>query len=304
MIMLKKYYGIDVGNGYVKYNKGKFASRVDVGTIEETFGEVHSVTFRGIDYIVGSTNGASVLTEDKYFTDNYLLLLLTGIALTDSNTSGSIEASVTVGVPATQYKKARREAIKEHLIGTHEEIIVDGKKYDIFIKDVEVGMEGSLVFKTNNSNKILVIDIGAGTVNVVLWEGKRKKFEDTINKSFYSLLTEMSGILKKKYDFYVEAEKVEQYVGADVVKIKGKDVEVPELKMLLENFIEACAGTIQRNTKLEWDSVDSIEIMGGGAEKTFAVFKEKHFPHAHLVEDSQFINQEVYEMISKIKFGK
>lgn len=302
--MVKRYYGIDVGNGYTKYNGGKFASRIDVGTMEEPFGEVHSVTFRGINYIIGSTNGASILTEDKYFTDNYLMLLLTGIALSNGNTSGHIEASVTIGVPATQYKKTKREAIKEHLRGTHEEIIVDGRKFEIFIKEVEVGMEGSLVFKTNSSAKTLVVDIGAGTVNVVLWEGKRKKFEDTINKSFYSLLTEMSGILKKNYDFYVEAEKVEGYIGADVIKIKGELREVPELNMLLTNFVEACAGTIQRNTKFEWESVDSIEIMGGGAECTFPIFKDKHFKHANLVEDSQFINQQVYELIAKIKFGR
>lgn len=302
--MLKKHYGIDVGNGYTKYNKGKFASRVDIGRLEEPFGEVHSVVFRGINHIVGSTNGASILTEDKYFTDNYLLLLLTGIALSEGNTSGSIEASVTVGVPATQYNKEKREAIKEHLTGIHEEIIVDGRKFEIYIKEVEVGMEGSLVFKTNSTKKILVIDIGAGTVNAVLWEGKRKKFEDTINKSFYALLTEMSGILKKNYEFNVEAEKVEAYVGADVIKIKGKDIKVPEINMLLNNFVEACAGTIQRNTKLEWESVDSIEIMGGGAECTFQLFKDKHFPHANLVEDSQFINQQVYELISKVKFGR
>lgn len=301
--MLKRYFGIDVGNGYTKYNRGKFASRVDIGTLEEPFGEVHSVVFRGINYIVGSTNGASILTEDKYFTDNYLMLLLTGIALSEGNTSGSIEASVTIGVPATQYKKEKREAIKEHLKGVHETIIVDGRKFEIFIKDIEVGMEGSLVFKTNATGKTLVIDIGAGTVNAVLWEGKRKKFEDTINKSFYALLTEMSGILKKKYDFNVEAEKVEGYVGAKSIKIKGSMKEVPELQMLLSNFVESCAGTIQRNTKFEWESVDSIEIMGGGAECTFKLFKDKYFKHANLVEDGQFINQQVYELISKIKFG-
>lgn len=300
--MLKRYFGIDVGNGYTKYNRGKFASRVDIGTLEEPFGEVHSVVFRGINYIVGSTNGASILTEDKYFTDNYLMLLLTGIALSEGNTSGSIEASVTIGVPATQYKKEKREAIKEHLKGVHETIIVDGRKFEIFIKDIEVGMEGSLVFKTNAIGKTLVIDIGAGTVNAVLWEGKRKKFEDTINKSFYALLTEMSGVLKKKYDFNVEAEKVEGYVGAKAIKIKGSMKEVPELQMLLSNFVESCAGTIQRNTKFEWESVDSIEIMGGGAECTFKLFK-KYFKHANLVEDGQFINQQVYELISKIKFG-
>ena len=301
--MLKRYFGIDVGNGYTKYNRGKFASRVDIGTLEEPFGEVHSVVFRGINYIVGSTNGASILTEDKYFTDNYLMLLLTGIALSEGNTSGSIEASVTIGVPATQYKKEKRDAIKEHLKGVHETIIVDGRKFEIFIKDIEVGMEGSLVFKTNATGKTLVIDIGAGTVNAVLWEGKRKKFEDTINKSFYALLTEMSGILKKKYDFNVEAEKVEGYVGAKSIKIKGSMKEVPELQMLLSNFVESCAGTIQRNTKFEWESVDSIEIMGGGAECTFKLFKDKYFKHANLVEDGQFINQQVYELISKIKFG-
>lgn len=302
--MLKKCYGIDVGNGYTKYNFGRFASRVDVGVLEEPFGEVHAVKFRGIDYIVGSTNGASILSENKYFTNNYLMLLLTGIALSNGNTSGVIEAYVTVGVPATQYNKAKRESIKEHLIGIHEAIIVDGKKYEIYIKDVEVGMEGSLVFKTNSSEKILVIDIGAGTVNAVLWEGKKKKFEDTINKSFYSVLTEISGILKKKYQFNVEAEKVEQYIDTDIIKIKGEDTKIPEIKMILNNFVESCAGTIQRNPKFEWDSVESIEIMGGGAECTYQLFKDKHFPHANLVEESQYINQQVYELISKIKFGR
>ena len=300
-MMLRKALGVDVGNGYTKYKGGKFASKVDVGTLEEPHGEVHAVTFRGMDYIVGSTNGAKVIEEDKYFSENYLILLLTGIALSCKDAE-EIDAYVTVGVPANQYNKAFREKIKQHLKGINENIIVDGVKYTIYLDEVEVGMEGCVVFKTNDTETVLGIDVGAGTINAVLWKNKRRVYDYTFDKSFKSLHIEMSDVLKKKYSFRQEPEKMEQYVGAEYVKIKGLSTEVPELKKLLENFIATCSGTIQRNEKLEWQSCDKIVIFGGGAEKTFPYFK-KAFPHAEPIENSQFINQEVYEMISRAKFN-
>lgn len=298
---LKRKLGIDVGNGYTKYSGGKFASKIEVGAMEEPHGEIHSVNFRGVEYIVGSPNGSAVIEEDKYFSDSYLILLLTGIALSEGNESNSIDAEVVVGVPANQYNKEQRDAIKKHLTGITETVWVDGNKFDITLKAVEVFMEGSLPIKTNDTEKVLVIDVGAGTINAVLWDDKRKVHDYTYEESFISLYITMSDILNKQYKMKTTPQGVEKYVGVDSIKIKGAMKPVPEMKLQLEKFITACAGSIQKNQKLESMTCDKVVVMGGGAKKTFQYFK-KAFPHAVPVDNSQFINQQVYELVAKVKF--
>ena len=299
--MFIKVSGIDVGNGYTKFNGGRFLSKVEVGLLEEPTGEIHSVRFRGMDYMVGSPNGATVLERNKYFTENYLILLLTGIALSKVNTTGEVHAKITIGVPADQYKKEVREKIANHLIGTKEYITVDGKQYEIYIDDVIVFMEGSSVFKTGDMGKVLVVDVGNGTINIVLWRDGRKVSSYTFPKSISSLQGEMAEILGTKYNFTITPDKAEEYVGAERLFIDTGWVEVPELQKLLENLVTTCAGAIQRNQKLEVQSCEKVLIIGGGAEKTFQHF-QKHFPQAVMCEDYQHMNQQVYEAIAEAKF--
>lgn len=296
--MLEKEFGADIGNGYAKYKGGKFLSKIEIGELAEPYGEVHTVKFRGIDYIVGQETGSAVVEEGKYFGDRYLLLLLTAIALTKGIESSSTKANLVIGVPPNEFNKAHRELIKEHLSGIQETIIVDGRKFDILLNKVEVFMEGSVPIKTNEKEKILVIDVGARTINLILWKNQRKVYNYAFEKSFYSLYSEMSYVLNKQYNMKTTPQRVGEYVGVDSINIWGEVSPVPEMKIQLEKFITICTENIQQNDKLESTTCDKVIIIGGGAEKTLPYFK-KAFPHAKAIKNSQLINQEVYEAVAK-----
>lgn len=298
-------FGIDVGNGYVKYNGGRFASKIKSHRLEEPYGELHSVVYNGIEYTVGSIDGVPVADEDKYYTENYLILLLTGICLSCKDRSTTINAETVIGVPANQYNKETRNAIKQHLLESPEQkISVDGRDYLVNLKAIEVFMEGSAVIHTNDTGKVLVIDVGAGTVNVVKWEDKKKANDYTFEESFISLYNDMSNILNRSpYKLGKTAEQMDEYVGAEHIKISGDLIPSPELPKMLDDFINKCATNIQRQKGFEYKACDKIILIGGGAGKTVDYWK-KYFPNIKMIEgeDSQFINQEVYQAVAEVVF--
>lgn len=295
--MIYRAYGIDIGNGYSKYKGGKFLSSIEVGHLGTDDDNVHYVNFRGVDYTVGSATGSLVIEENKYFSDSYLILLLTSIALTKGVGETNISAKVVVGLPPYQFNKKKTESLKKHLTGIKEKILVDGTEYKIYIHKVEIFIEGAFPLKENDDGKILIIDVGASIINVELWENQRIIHDYTFMESFHKLYFNMSSILNKQYEMKTHIQGVEQYVGVETIDIEGKITPVPEMKIMLNRFVMSCAGLIQSNPNFQSSTCDKLIIIGGGAEKTFPYLK-KAFPHAESVEDSQHINQQVYEAVA------
>lgn len=298
--MVEKVCGIDIGNGYTKYKGGKFLSSIDVGDIGIAEYNVHQVNFRGINYTLGNPTGHLVVEKNKYFSDSYLILLLTSIALTKGVEATNISANVTLGLPPYQYEKISLDLIA-HLTDTKEKIVVDGTEYKIYLNKVEIFIEGALPLKENDDGKILIIDVGASIINVELWENQRLIYDYTFLESFHKLYLDMSGILNKKYGMKTLAQEVEQYVGVDIIAIEGKITHVPEMKIMLNMFVMSCVGLIQNNPNFQSCTCDKLIIIGGGAKKTFSYFK-KSFPHAETIKDSQHVNQKVYEAVANTLF--
>lgn len=293
-----KEYGIDIGTGYVKYRGGEFLSSIEVGYLRTYKEDVHAVKFGDVNYIVGMSTGNLVIEENRYFSDSYLILLLTAIALSSKNKEGIIEANVVLGVPAVNYDELA-EKIQEHYGKSGvKEITVDGKLHIIDIKSVSVFIEGALPILNNDDEKILVIDVGASRIGIILWENQENMYNYMFHESLYSLYMNMSIILNKKYGIKATIQEVEQFIDIKNIEINDKIVIVPEMKIMLENFIMECAGYIQMNKKFEYITCKKIVIIGGGAEKTFKYFK-KAFPKAEMVDRYQFINQQVYQAVAE-----
>lgn len=296
--MLGKEYGIDIGTRYVKYMGGKFLSSIEVGYLRNCKEGVHTIKFEDVNYIVGMPSGNLVIEENRYFSGSYLILLLTAIAFSSKNKAGIIEADVVLGVPVEHHAELAEE-IKAHYenIGV-KEITVDGKLHIIDIKSVNVFVEGALPILNNDDEKILVIDVGASKISIILWENQRIIYNYIFHESFYSLYMNIVIILNRKYGIKARIQEIEQYIDVKTIEIKGKIVIVPEMQIMLENFIMECAGYIQMNKKFEAIACKKILIIGGGAEKTFKYFK-KAFPKAEMVEDYQFVNQQVYQAVAE-----
>lgn len=305
MITMKS--GNDIGNGYTKYKDGKkFASKIRVGTLAtDVFGkikrkaEVHQIVYKGIEYVVGE--GSSFVGDNRYTSKEYALALLTSLALQSKGKDSNITASVVVGVPLTK-QKTKAEVLQNYLksLGV-QEITVDGIDYVIELKDVTVFVEGAypIYAGLEEGETCITIDIGAGTVNIAEWDGETIVNRNTLNEAFNRLCGNIVKTLNEKYSLDLNLIDGEKYVGAKTISIDGKEVAVPELDVLLDEFI---AGIIPELQAFHLRTCKHVFVFGGGAKATITNWK-KQIPHATLVQNAQFVNQKVYETVAEVIYS-
>lgn len=290
--------GIDLGNGYVKFKGIKFASRVKLGKLAN-FGEkrkeVHQVIYNNTHYIVG--DGEVFTTNDRYFTEDYKICLLTAIALNYENSKEEvINPIICTGLPVDKFMSELRSEVEKYISNFGvEKITVNDKTYIIDIKKNKVFVEGAFVIKTKNRENILTIDIGAGTVNIIQWENQTPIKFDTKNKSFYNLYEKISKHIKDTGRGDVSIEYIEKNLGKDIFIINQKEVDVKDTHRIIEMHIRNLASQI--NSYFDISQVNQVEIIGGGAIPTFKYW-EKIYNGAKLIENSQFANSEVFEIVA------
>lgn len=294
--------GIDLGNGYTKYGEGKFASKVKFGEIT-SFGkrkqDVHQVEYNGVKFIIG--DGSIFSTEDRYFSDYYKMCLLTAIALNEKE-EDFITAKIIVGVPYLKHKLIAT-TLKDHIMNYgQEEINVDGKRYTIRIEDVGVFVEGAYPILTEDESRMLVIDMGRGTINVTLWDDMSIEAGDTYDDSLNKMYSEIAIHLKanKKGASQIASSDIENLLNKKKAVIGNETVDISEIKYIIENNIQEIASAIKAGFKHQ--TVEKIYVIGGGGADTYSYWKN-HFPKAELVKDYQNINQKVYDKIANEKYG-
>lgn len=305
-------FGTDIGNGYVKYSsKGRFKSCIKRGVrldILKEQDETYIVNYDNDSWIIGE--GAGVTGIDRYSTKEYKIMLLTAIALAakerldvkevllkSTASSRKVEANIVIGVPPDHYFSHAVD-IKSHLskIGK-ETIVVDGLVYDIEIKNINIFVEGAMVIRDRDDSHVITIDIGSGTMNFIEWKNQTIINKYTHNQSCEALYTKVAKFLnetkKTRILPNIEGEKVltttlrQTKVGAIDV---GKEIDAK-----VDEFIKDVIKSVEQD--FDFDGADKIQIFGGGAIQTFPYWK-KRFPKSELVENSQFVNQEVYESVA------
>lgn len=296
--------GIDLGNGWTKFEGMKFASAVGLGKLPK-FGErdpeVHQIKYDDMNYIVGRIEDGSFLGDDRYTSDNYKICLLTAIALASEKRGidGKIKAEICVGLPMNLYNEGKGDELAEHIKGYKTQTIeVNGKEYDIQIKSVVVFPEGALVIKDGDTGSVLTIDIGAGTVNVVEWEGGRPKDFKTLETSMLNVYSRISNYLTE-LGISFETRQIEKllYSGNRIVSVNQKEIDVTkEVDTIISTVVSKMASDIRTHFTVK--SINKIRLLGGGSYPTYNAWKEK-FPTITLSNESQFVNSEIFDMIAK-----
>lgn len=288
--------GIDLGNGYVKFKGKKFASRTKLGRLAN-FGEkrsdVFAVVYENTSYIVGE--GEVFTTDDRYFTEDYKICLLTAIALSTNETVlDSVE--ICVGLPIQKYMSDLKKDLTTYLnnIGC-EKITVNGIGKIINIKKATVFVEGAYIVESEDKNNVITIDIGAGTVNIIQWENQEPVHFDTKNKSFYNLYEKISKYLKDNQKGNVSSEYIEKNLGGDTIIIDAKNVDIKDTHKIIEKHIRELASQI--NNSFDVSRATKIQFLGGGALPTYKYWKEIYKNGTELIENSQFINSEIYQKV-------
>lgn len=290
-------FGIDGGNGYFKYHGHKrFASKVRNGVLSK-FGkkkEIHTVRFEGDDYVVG--DGTKISGTNRYFDKPYKLALLTAIALSSGTKKKTVEADIVIGLPVDHYYTLA-DSVQQHIenYGVNE-ITVDGVEYIIEIKSVTVFIESAWVIKEDEDAHTLVIDVGAGTLTAIEWEGQEIVKKYTFNQSFSAMNTTISQYLNEKYALELNTATVEEVIKTNTIFVDDEEVDVSkDIEEIMSAQISEYANTIKDSFNI--NLCKYIKVIGGGAVSTMSSWK-KYFPKAKLVPNSQYVNQEVYEAVA------
>lgn len=295
-------FGIDLGNGYVKFKGQKFASRIKLGRLAN-FGkkreDIYSVQYKGIDYVVG--DGEYFTTSNRYFTDDYKICLLTAIAV--SSKEKVIDANICVGLPIMKFMSETKDEFEKYLNELRvEKITVDGQEKVINIKRVIVFVEGALVVLTKDNKTVLTIDVGAGTVNIIQWENQEPVKFDTKDKSFYNLYEKIAKHLRDTGRGSVTSEYIEKHLGDDEIIINQKKVDIKDTHKIIEKHVTELASQIE--SYFDVSSVSKIQIMGGGALPTFKYFAEIYNDGVELIDNSQFVNSQIYEKVLEMSVAE
>lgn len=288
--------GIDIGNGYVKFNTEKFASRVKVGE-SINFGkakkEVHAVEFEGVKYIVGE--GTIFTGDNRYFTKEYKICLLTAIALASGN-EDFVEENIVIGLPEKKHKLIG-SVLKQHIEGFGQQnIIVDSKAYTIRINSCIIFIESAYPILIEDENNVLMIDVGAGTINVTQWESLSILNSATYTESMFKMYAEVASYLNSTKGADLNPIDIEKILNKKTITINQKEVDISDIRNIIDNHITEISAYIRNEFKVK--SADKICLIGGGGADTYNYWK-KQFESIQLVQDSQYINCKVYDAIAK-----
>lgn len=292
--------GIDVGNGYTKFCNKKFASRVKIGTINK-FGrrknEIHNVEYEGVNYIVG--DGSIFTGDNRYFTKEYEICLLTAIALGCGKDFP--KESIVVGLPEKKQTLLGNE-LETHLkeIG-QKQITVDGTKYTIRIEDAIVFIEGAYPILESIEDNVIVIDNGAGTINVSQWEDLSILNSQTYNEAIYKMYADISGYLNDTKGSEFKPIDVQKFFNDTTTIINQEEVDISDTRKIITSHIREIASYIKND--FEYKSAKSIFLIGGAGADTITYWQEE-FPNIKLIKDAQFINSRIYDAIAKDNFGE
>lgn len=294
-VVEKMYFGGDIGHGYVKTVNVMFPSKVKVGK-NLGFGkkkkDTYEVEVGGQVYTVG--DGALFTGDNRYFTIEYKVALLTAIAL-NSPEEDFIDTIVMIGTPITRHHRLASK-ISEYYTGMQETIVVDGREVTVRINDLHVFIEGAYPLLTGEEGRVITIDMGAGTINVTEFvDGSPEKYT-TYPDAMYKMYEEVATYLNVTKGGDFKPTDIEPILNRKTISINQEKVDITDIRPIIASHIGEMVSLISNTFSV--GRADSIYLMGGGAMDTYNYWK-KLLPTAELVEDSQNINCKVFNGMAK-----
>lgn len=278
---IKKILSIDLGNGYVKgVIDGKvfiFRSAFKEGVKDDGISKGYNVNFNGVDYVVGDGNQATTIIDKKVEDISTLLFILNAANIAFPN-ENNIEFELALGLPAkyyNSYKEKLRKYVNENLKTTTAKF--DGKTKLISIKKVNIGMQAA-VYSTNvelfEGKSVLVIDVGAGTIDGVLFDdfqldSRVFTFENGMINFWNSLMNNLNAEIPGTK--FRKAQDVEKYVKRGYFTFERtkhyiNDIRSPfhsVIQKTLEEYFGEALATIANTYTV--DMLDDVVLTGGAA---------------------------------------
>ena len=291
--------GIDLGNGYTKFKGTRFASKTKVGRLASLAGlgekpkDIHEVGYKGTTYIVG--DGEVFTSPDRYFGLDYEICLLTAIGLSSKDIV--IDANICVGLPIIYFMSETKVLLEKKL----NELTAKDSIKIIKINNARVFAEGAYVLDCMDTDNIITIDLGAGTVNITQWDNLIPISYDTITKSFNKLYRDIANHIKNTGRGVVTPAYIEAHFGEDNIIIDGKVVDIIDTKQMIAKYVSAIVSNVYDICDVP--QAKKIQIFGGGAIATEEYWKNafgKDRDGVAVLSNSQYTNSEIYQKAAEI----
>lgn len=295
--------GIDLGNANVKTSKGVvFESKLKPGITKMNEKDI-KVIYDGIEYTVGSYDGALNISKRKYFKNAYKVNLLTAIA--KSVKANNITTDIVVGVPVDLFNdKKLTEEIKSHIesFGTQKITINDIEK-TINIENVAVFCESAIVFSDREkfkNKKTLVIDFGGGTIDISFWDGLTLTKSRTYKDGMITLYENIIKQINDKFGTSLNSNIAISMIGKSTFKIDQEEKNISFINSIVETYIDGLTSYI--NQYFDFESADTIQLIGYGAIQLEKNIKEE-YDKAELHQNAAFANANTYEKVGELMWN-
>lgn len=295
--------GIDLGNANVKTSKGVvFESKLKPGITKMNEKDI-KVIYDGIEYTVGSYDGALNISKRKYFKNAYKVNLLTAIA--KSVKANNITTDIVVGVPVDLFNdKKLTEEIKSHIesFGTQKITINDIEK-TINIENVAVFCESAIVFSDREkfkNKKTLVIDFGGGTIDISFWDGLTLTKSRTYKDGMITLYENIIKQINDKFGTSLNSNIAISMIGKNTFKIDQEEKNISFINSIVETYIDGLTSYI--NQYFDFESADTIQLIGYGAIQLEKNIKEE-YDKAELHQNAAFANANTYEKVGELMWN-
>ncbi|WP_338631777.1 ParM/StbA family protein [Clostridium baratii] len=292
--------GIDLGNANVKTSNGIiFESKVKSGITKMNENDI-KVIYDGVEYTIGSYDGALNISKRKYFKNAYKIKLLTAIA--KSFNSNNISTNIVVGVPVEVFNdKKLIEEIKNHIEGFGlQKIVLNDIEKTINIEHVEVFCESAIVFSNREkfkNKKTLVIDFGGGTIDISFWDGLNLTKARTYKEGMITLYENIIKQVNIRYSTTLNSNIAIDMIGKQNFKINQEDKDIKFINSIVETYIDGLTSYI--NQYFDVESADSIQLIGGGAIQLEKIIKDE-YEKAELYQNAEFANANNYEKVGEL----
>ena len=307
--------GVDVGNGFVKTNGRRFPSAAklhNMGKAGKRAEGHHQVALNGELWEVG--NGSKFIRNRRWATEQYKVCLLTAIAMEAKHrgiNANNIIADVCVGLPQDLHKKEDVVAdLRETVLSWGKcNVQVDNDiegginaNYDITIRKCLVFCEGAICLLTGDMSKTLTVDIGAGTLNAVLWENGAILAEETTKTGAQSVFTLIKDQMATKYGTTLEQHEIEKIIMSGQYSTYLNNSQTPtdlsaDFHRWIGLAVDDMFNKMSENKNFNYDTIQKIQFLGGGSTFTFSYWQDIFEEKAVLIDNAQYINSQVYEAV-------
>lgn len=303
-----KNVGLDLGNSVTNVVTDKvnysFLSHLSNGY--DKFSEVEKIhtIYEDTDYSIGI--GENNINKSKYFTNAYKIMFLT--ALAKCSKEKEIEVNVVFSLPVDDFKNYDlKNRIKNEISswGT-QRIIVDGSEKLININAFDIWVEGGIVIsdmQKYENQKIIVVDIGGYTCDILGFENNKRTSTKTEKKGIITLKEEIYKAFKEDNNIDLdETSKNELFYGVkknETYAISNKILELKKYNKFIDNYTNNIFNEIEKTFSV---SDKKIIFIGGGSLELESFLKPfKNDYNFEVIKNGNYINAQAnYDYASKI----